>query len=126
MFEGKKIPEGIQIYEITEPVSFGALPRYDTVIRMVDKIPKGRILILRKVRSFDESDFHLLKNSCERCYREKIKLVLVGVQSQPLSLIKKDGLYDLIGPLNIVDTLQQALKRFDQGVDIDPTSTEYC
>ncbi|PIR23223.1 MAG: hypothetical protein COV44_03885 [Deltaproteobacteria bacterium CG11_big_fil_rev_8_21_14_0_20_45_16] len=114
IFEGKNIPEGIQIFDIAEPVSFGALPRYDTVMRLIDKVPKGRILILRKVRLFDESDFHLFKTSCEWCYRKKIKLVLVGVQPQPLSQIKKDGLYDLIGPLNIVDTIDQALKRFDR------------
>jgi MFS superfamily sulfate permease-like transporter len=114
MFEGRKIPEEIQIYEIAEPVSFGALPRYDTVMRLVEKIPKGRVLILRKVRLLDESGFHLLKNSCEWCYRKNIKLVLVGVQPKPLSLIKKDGLYDLIGPMNIVDTVQQALKRFER------------
>ena len=113
MFEGQKIPEEIQIYEVTEPVSFGALSRYDTVIRMISKIPKGRILILRKVKALNETDFHLLKSSCEQCYQIKIKLVLVGVQPQPLSLIKKDGLYDVVGPINIVDTVQQALKRFE-------------
>lgn len=109
-FEGNKIPKGIEIYEVTEPVSFGALQRYNTTMRLIGENPKGRIIILRNVPHIDSFEFFLFKVFCERCYRDRIKLVLVATHPQPLSLMKKEGLYDLIGPQNIVDTVPQALK----------------
>jgi SulP family sulfate permease len=112
MFEKRKIPKGVEIYEVTEPFSFGALHRYWTTIRGIGGSPRGIILVLRKVHFLDQSDFHLLKGFCERCYREKVKIVLVGAQAQPLSLVKKEGLYDSIGPQNIVNKVSHALSHF--------------
>ena len=111
MSERRKIPKGIEVYEISESCSLWALHRYWTVIRMIGKTPKGIIVVLTKVHFLGQSDLHLFKSFSERCYREKVKLILVGVQSQFLSLIQKEGLYDLIGPRNIVKDMGDAIQR---------------
>lgn len=111
MFERKKIPKGIGLFEVTEPFSFVALHRYWTTIRTIGEPLKGIIIVLARVHFLDQSNFYLLKGFYERCSREKVKIILVNTQTQPLGLIKKEGLYDSIGPQNIVDTTSQALKR---------------
>ena len=112
MFEREKIPKGIELFKVTDPFSFGALHRYWTTIRTMGKPHKGIIIVLTRVHFFDQSNFYLFKGFCERCYRKKVKIILVNTQTQPLGLIKKEGLYDSIGPQNIVDTILQALKCF--------------
>ena len=109
-FERKKILKGIELFEVTEPFSFVALHRYWTTIRTMGEPLKGIIIVLTKVHSLDQSNFYLLKGFCERCSPEKVIIILVNTQTQPLGLIKKEGLYDSIGPQNMVDTIPQALK----------------
>ncbi|GEM_PF-6497568 len=106
-----KVPKDVDIYEVNGPFLFGALHKYEETMRVVARKPKARIIILQKVPFLDPSDFYLLEMFCRKCWKDGIKLILLGIQSQPLSVIKKSGLYDSIGPRNICENLDEALKR---------------
>jgi SulP family sulfate permease len=103
----------VDVFEVGGPFLMGTLHKYEETMRVVAKKPKARIIILRKVSFLDPSDFYLFEMFCRKCWKDGIKLVLLGVRSQPLDLIKKTGLYDTIGPQNICKSFEQALKRTD-------------
>lgn len=107
----RKVPDGVDVFEVNGPFLMGALLKYEETMRVVAKKPKARIIILRKVPFLDHSNFYLLEMFCRKCWKDGIKLLLLGIQSQPLSVIKKSGLYDSIGPRNICENLEEALKR---------------
>lgn len=109
--ENIKIPEDVHVYEVNGPFLFGALHKYEETMRAVAERPRMRIIILRKVNFLDPSDLFLLEAFYKKCHKDKIKLVLLGLQSQPLRMIKQSGLYDSIGPPNFVKTIKEALKR---------------
>lgn len=109
----RKLPKGVEVFEVTEPFSFVGMHRYWTVIQMVGGKPKGLILVLSKILTIEQSHWNLFKAFCQRCYKEKVRLVLIGVQPRVLNLIQTDELYDLIGPQNIVKDLESAIQKFD-------------
>ena len=103
--------EGVDFFEVAGPFLMGALHKYEEVMRVVAEKPKIRIVSLRKVPLFDRSDSHLLEAFYKKSERDKIYLILLGIQAQPFSMIKKMGLYDTIGPKNFVGNMEQAKKR---------------
>lgn len=109
----RKVPEGVDVFEVPGPFLMGALHKYVETMRAVAQKPRARIIILRKVSFLDPSDFYLFDAFCRKCWKDGIKLILVGVRFQPLGLIKKSGLYDTIGPQNICKSFDQALKRIE-------------
>lgn len=100
------------VYEFTGPMFFGA----------ADKIPhieegNGKtvlIIRMRAVPALDITALNSMRRLCNECHRNGIRLILSHVNKQPMSVIRKSGLYDEIGKdsfcANIDAALEEAAK----------------
>jgi sulfate permease, SulP family len=106
-----KAPEGVEIYEVNGPLFFGVSHAFEEAIRTIAKKPRVRILRLRHVPVIDATGLNSLTQFFKKCKQSDIRLLLSGIQPQPLRALKNSGLYDLIGAENVTSSIQEALKR---------------
>lgn len=91
----KPVPDHVMVYEFTGPLFFGA----------ADKIPhieenNGKTVLIIRMRSvpaLDITALNGLRRLWQECRHKKIRLIFSHVNEQPLSVIKKAGLYDEMG-----------------------------
>ena len=105
---GKKVPEGVEVFEIQGPFFFGAA---DMLKDLSDTTPKVFILRMRQVPMIDASGMHALKEFHQRCQKEKISLLLSGIQPQAKQEIENFGLTRLIGESHIFPRIDEALAK---------------
>lgn len=106
-----KVPQGVEVYEINGPFFFGASHKFEEAMRVVEKMPRVRILRLSYVPMIDSTGLYSLKGFFEKCRANHVELIIAGIRPQPLSALKKAGLYELIGEKNIFSGVRDALKR---------------
>ncbi len=109
-----RVPEGVDVYDVQSPFLFGALHKYEETMRIVAKRPKVRILRLGGVKILDPTASHSLETFCKKCFHDKIDLILSEIHPQPLDVLKRSGLYDSIGPRNVVLNFGQAISRANE------------
>ena len=105
------IPEGVEVYEINGPYFFGIANKFEEqMIQMRDK-PNVRIIRMRKVPFIDSTGIHNLTTLCRTSQKEKITIVLSGVNRKVQDTLEKARFYDLIGKENICPNINKALER---------------
>ena len=107
----KRIPEGVEVYEINGPFFFGVADKLKDTLAQVKRPPRVFILRMRYVPHIDATGLHALDEFREKCRRQGTVLVLGGVHAHPLSAMVKAGMDRTIGLENIHDNLDDALKR---------------
>ena len=105
----KKIPEGAMVYEITGPIFFGASNKIANVIKTSDK--KVIIIRMRSVPAIDATGIHSFESIIKTCRQKNITLIMSHVNSQPMKVLKKSGMYKDIGKENICENIDKALAR---------------
>ncbi|GEM_PF-5037094 len=88
-------------------------------MRVVSRKAKVQILRLRHVPIIDATGLHTLRQLHEDCRKRHVQLILLGVHSQSLKVLKRSGLYELIGEKNIVSGLAQALSRTEEWIKVN-------
>ena len=76
--------------------------------------PKVRIIRMRKVPFIDSTGIHNLENLCLMSQKEKITIVLSGVNEKVHQALQKSGFYELLGEENICPNINVALERATQ------------
>lgn len=101
------VSKQIRVFEISGPMFFAAADR----LAQIDskKYTKVIIIRMRSVPALDASAVHSLHNLAERAKKKGIRLVFSHVNEQPLSVMQKDGFYDLIGKENFQPDIIAAL-----------------
>jgi SulP family sulfate permease len=66
---------------------------------------------MRKVPFIDSTGIHNLTNLCRTSQKEKITIVLSGVNKKVHNTLEKAGFYALIGKDNICPNINMALER---------------
>lgn len=112
-----KIPAGVEVYEITGPFFFGASHKFEEAMRIVEKMPKVRILRLSRVPMIDATGLHSLRGFFEKCRANHIDFLIAGIHVQPLKTLQKSGLYELIGEKNVFSNIRDALKRASEIIE---------
>ena len=107
----RDMPAGVEVFEIYGPFFFGVADKFKTAVHSVDKKPEVFILRMRHVLSVDLTALRALEDLYEKTVREGTVLVLSGIHTQPLAVLKKAGLYERIGEENITGHIDDALKR---------------
>lgn len=119
-----QVPEGVEIYEINGPFFFGMSHKFEEAMRSVEKRPKIRIFRLRHVPFIDSTGLYHLEQFHRRCRKDQIHMIIEGVHSQPLKLLKKSGFYEMVGTENffpnIYDAIQKAKEITGHPVKIPP------
>ncbi len=105
----KKIPDGAMVYEITGPIFFGASTKIANVIKTSDK--KVIIIRMRSVPAIDATGIHSFESIIKTCRQKNITLIMSHVNSQPMKVLKKSGMYKDIGKENICENIDKALER---------------
>lgn len=108
------IPEGVEVYEINGPYFFGIANKFEEVMAQIGDRPKVRVIRMRKVPFIDSTGIHNLENLCEMSQKEKISVVLSGVNEKVHKVLQKSGFYELLGEENICPNINVALDRAKQ------------
>lgn len=106
-----KVPPGVEVFEINGPFFFGVSHQFEETSRIVSHQARVRILRLRHVPFMDATALRSLEQFHEKCQHHGIALILSGLHSQPLKLVRDSGLFDRLGPENVVDDIRSALAR---------------
>jgi sulfate permease, SulP family len=112
------VPRGVDVYEINGPFFFGAAETFkDTLARVAGK-PKVLILRMRRVPAIDATGLHALKDVVHRSRRDGTTVLLCEVQPQPLQALRRSVLVDEIGEERIVPTLEAAITRASEELEV--------
>jgi SulP family sulfate permease len=107
----RRVPAGIQIYEISGPFFFGAAETFRDTVGVIGSQPKVMILRLRNVNAIDSTAMHALRDLHRRFRAGGTLLLLSDVHAQPLLALGRSDLLDEIGDQNIFGNIDDALAR---------------
>lgn len=104
-----KIGNEIIVYEIDGPLFFGAVDGFMDIIKDVD--PESSVLIfrMRHVSMLDATGYNVISKVENKCKEENIKLILSGIQEQPLKVITNMKLVERIGSESIHKDFRSAV-----------------
>ncbi|MBK7105464.1 MAG: sulfate permease [Ignavibacteriae bacterium] len=105
----KQIPVGVEVFEINGPFFFGAAKKFKDQMFAIEKPPKIRIIRMRNVPAIDATGLQTLKDFYIDAKRQKTKLILSGVHTQPLMAMTQAGLLEIYGEDNIFGNIDDAL-----------------
>ncbi|MBU0552363.1 sulfate permease [Myxococcota bacterium] len=107
---GRRIPHGVEVFEINGPFFFGAADKFKDAISQVNAPPKVLILRLRRVPAIDATALIALEEVQARAAREGVTLILSGVHAQPLATLTRAGFLARVGQHHAFDDIDQALE----------------
>ena len=100
--------------EINGPYFFGIATKFEETMAQLGDRPKVRIIRMRKVPFIDSTGIHNLTNLCQMSQKEKITIVLSGVNEKVHKVLEKSGFYELLGEENICPNINVALERAEK------------
>ncbi len=109
--EKLSIPQGVEVYEIDGPFFFGVANKFDECMKAIGDTPRIRIIRMRKVPFMDTTGLHNLESLYRLSEKEKITVILSGVNSQVRDVLVKAGFARIIGEENICSNIHEALER---------------
>lgn len=108
---GRRIPEGVMIYQIFGSFFFGAADKLESALRRMKQEPAVLILRMRKVLAMDATGLNALEDLYERLQSRGKYLVLSAPHTQPLFMMGKAGFLDQLGRENVCADIELALAR---------------
>lgn len=115
--QGKEIPEGVLVFRIFGPFLFGTAEKLEDALMRVNAWPSVLILRLHLVTAMDATGMNALESVVERMNRHGGTIVLSGIHQQPLQMMRKAGMLDLIGKDNLCPDFDNALVRAKELVE---------
>ncbi|MFI5237167.1 MAG: SulP family inorganic anion transporter, partial [Ignavibacteriales bacterium] len=109
--QNKKVPDGVEVFEITGPFFFGAVSKFRDAVRIVENPPKIIIIRMRDVPAIDSTGIHALEQLLKETKRHDTKLILSGVHTQPLMALAQAEFIEKVGEANIHGNIDDALDR---------------
>ncbi len=105
------IPRHTEVYEIDGPFFFGMANKFDEIDSQTAKPPKVRIIRMRKVPFIDSTGLHNLRNLWKRSQKEKIQLILSGVNNEVRQTLEKSGFASELGSEFICSNINEAVEK---------------
>ena len=106
---GKDIPEGVVLYRMEGPFFFAAAENLDQALRGSGGRPKIVIFRMRNVPAMDASGLHAFRVAVEKLHRDGVKILLTGVQPQPMKVMFESGFVEWLGERKFCGDLDAAL-----------------
>ncbi len=112
-----KVAPEVEVYEIEGPFFFGVATRFDELMRsnMANR-PLVRIIRMRKVPFIDSTAMHNLETLIASSQKEKIHVILSGVNPKVHDTLKKANIDRLIGDDHICDHITKAVAKANEFV----------
>jgi SulP family sulfate permease len=105
----RRIPDGVEVYEVNGAFFFGAAERFKDTLARVAKKPKVLIIRMRHVLALDSTGMHALKDVVHRSRQDGTHVLLSGVHMQPLVVLTGSSVLEEIGKENLFANLDDAL-----------------
>ena len=105
----RRIPPGVEVYEINGPFFFGAAEKFKDTLSQVSKKPRVLIIRMRNVPAIDSTAMHALRDLIRRTRRDGTLVLLSDVHSQPLIALGRSELLDEIGEDHLFGNVDDAL-----------------
>lgn len=105
------IPKGVEIYEIDGPFFFGLASKLDEIDSSSHKKVKVRVIRMRKVPFIDSTGLNNLRTLWKRSRKEKIEMILSGVNDDVFNTLLQSGFVHEIGREHIFPHIQLALEK---------------
>jgi SulP family sulfate permease len=99
---GLSIPPGVSVYEAEGAFFFGATEMLRDTLHLGGTPPRVLILRIKNVLALDATGIRALADLRRSCVRAGTVLVLSGVRDQPLTALKKSGLYEDLGGASVL------------------------
>lgn len=109
---GKPVPKGVRVFEITGPIFFAASEKFSSLLSEDDE--KVLIIRMRSVPAIDASGMQALEGVIHGCRKRGIRIIFSHVNLQPLSVLKKSGVYEQLGERSFCANIDEALKRAEE------------
>jgi SulP family sulfate permease len=106
----RRIPEGVEVYEINGPFFFGAAEKFKATLDQVSRRPRILIVRMRNVPAIDSTAMHALKDLIRRTRHQGTQVLLSDVHSQPLVALQRADLLEEIGEQNLFGDVDEALE----------------
>lgn len=104
------LPEGVEAYRVAGPLFFAVANRIEDALRAFGRPPRVFILRMRLVPLIDASGVTAIENLIENCRRHGTRLVLSGVQPQPLRVLARMNVRDDGGSVRFARDFMHALE----------------
>lgn len=108
---GKEVPKGMILFRFHGPFFFAAADKLEAALRGSGGRPKAVVFRMRYVPSMDATGLQAFRTAVEKLQRDKVRIFVTGIQPQPMSLLHKAGVADLIGIENFCGDINEALKK---------------
>ncbi|HEV2730455.1 MAG TPA: SulP family inorganic anion transporter, partial [Terriglobales bacterium] len=114
ILQDKDIPYYATIFRIHGPFLFGATDKLSAVTENIHKLPPVVILRLRNMTALDATGLFALEEVAKQLHAAKRTLILCGAREQPSQLMHQGEFEDVVGPENICENVQEALRRAEE------------
>ena len=105
-----EIPKGVEIFEISGPLFFGASTFFQENLSLMDNRPKVLIILLKNVPVFDATGLKALDETIKKSKKFGTETILVGLNKQLLIVLKKSKLYEILGEKKLCRNINEALE----------------
>jgi SulP family sulfate permease len=106
----RRIPPGVEVYEVNGPFFFGAADKIKDVLHFVAKKPKVFILRMRNVPAIDASGIRVLDDLFRSFSHQGIRFLISGIQAQPRAALERAGKLEEYGRENFAPGIDGALE----------------
>lgn len=107
--EGRDCPQ-ISIFTIEGPLFFGAANMFEkSILDSLHMRPKVLLLRMGRVPFMDTTGESNLRSLVTHFQKHGGTILITGIQEQPLEMLKKTGLYEIIGSKNIFPHTGEAI-----------------
>jgi SulP family sulfate permease len=100
----------VQAFELFGSLFFGAVGKIEALPAQVQAGTRAVVLEMHRLISMDTSGLDALQQLYRSLQSRNVALVLANVNEQPLSLMRRSGFEQVIGPEHIVPTVADALR----------------
>jgi SulP family sulfate permease len=114
ILQDKDIPYYATIFRIHGPFLFGATDKISVVTQKIHELPPVVILRLRNMTALDATGLFALEEVAKQLQASRRTLILCGAREQPAGLIHQAEFEQVVGPENICNNVQHALRRAEE------------
>lgn len=105
----RKVPKHVRVYEISDPMFFGAADRIATI--SVKDFTRCLVIRMRAVNALDATAMHSLEELYDKLSKKHIAVVFSHVNEQPMHVMQKAGFVEKVGSENFCEHIDEALER---------------
>jgi SulP family sulfate permease len=106
---GYAVPPGVQVFEVSGPLFFGAAERFRETLRVVPGQTRVLILRLAAVPSIDSTGIRVIGEIVARGQKEGVVVMLTDLHAQPHHALGRAGTLQQLGTRNVHASLEEAL-----------------